>query len=156
MNDCLLRPLQADELDLLSGLERQCFTPPWSEKQLNTYLSNSRSCGYLLHKGEQVVGFALFSTLLDEAELLQIGIIPECRGLGLGELLLSQCQQDLWQRAIARILLEVRISNKSAIGLYHKLGYQQDGLRKGYYPAAAGREDAVLMSYSKAMLDSPA
>ena len=154
MSGCQLRLLQAEDLELLSGLEQQCFAPPWSEKQLITYLSNSRSCGYLLLNDEQVVGFALYSTLLDEAELLQIGIVPQSRGQGLGEQLLRQSQRDLREKAIERILLEVRITNKAAIGLYHKLGYQQDGLRKGYYPAAEGREDAVLMSYSKAAPDS--
>ena len=49
-------------------------------------------------------------------------------------------------RSIQSIFLEVRVSNEPAIRLYEKLGYEQVGLRKDYYPlTSGGREDAIVM-----------
>ena len=143
----MIRPVNSDDLGLLTELEAQCFDPPWSESQLRTYLNNERSSGYLIFSGSTPVGFALFTLLFDDAELLHIGICPEVRGSGRGAELLEACHKALLEKDIQRILLEVRASNNAAIGLYRRAGYQQDGVRKGYYPAAEGREDAVLMSY---------
>ncbi|HES76840.1 MAG TPA: GNAT family N-acetyltransferase, partial [bacterium] len=67
-------------------------------------------------------------------------------GQGIGRGMLTWVMQQCTARAMQRILLEVRASNTPALGLYRALGFQQDGVRKGYYPASGGREDAVLMS----------
>lgn len=151
MSDANVRLLQSDDLSALIHLENLCFNASWSETQLQKQLNGERNIGFAYLINQKVSGFVIFSTLFDEAELLQIGIDPALQGQGLAGNLLTQAHRELQTRQITRILLEVRDSNRAAISLYHRLGYQQDGIRKAYYPAeqgaaGQGREDAVLMS----------
>ncbi|RTE66945.1 ribosomal-protein-alanine N-acetyltransferase [Amphritea opalescens] len=146
MNKQNLRTLQETDLAALSALEACCFDPPWSDKLLTSYLSGERYLCFGLWQAEQLIGFALLSTVLDEAELLQIGVHPECRGQGAAGELLQYVHAQLEGQGICRCLLEVRSGNHAALKLYSRLAYQQDGIRKGYYPTANGSEDAVLMS----------
>jgi len=152
MSSNLLRPLTAAELPQLSELEACCFTPPWSDAQLLSYLSGERYLCYGIWQAERLNGFALLSTVLDEAELLQIGVRPECRGQGLASELMHYVHEQLQRCGVNRNMLEVRSSNDAARKLYRRLGYQQDGIRKGYYPTDNGSEDAILMSCNNLIL----
>lgn len=142
----LVRPLEAEDLPAWLAIEHACFPEPWSEQQLRAHLKQSRNRCLGLFELNRLVGFAVFSTVLDEAELLQIAIEPEQQGKGLAENFLRQSLDTLQQVGIIRFMLEVRASNAAAIRLYEKIGFNEDGRRKGYYPALDGREDAVLMS----------
>jgi ribosomal-protein-alanine N-acetyltransferase len=97
---------------------------------------------------EKPVGYAVFSILFDEAELLRIGVLPQFQGAGIGHRLLQSSINVLHELGTKRLLLEVRQSNIAAIRLYKSLGFSEDGVRKGYYPLlqGSGREDAILMS----------
>ncbi|MBQ0756539.1 MAG: ribosomal protein S18-alanine N-acetyltransferase [Amphritea sp.] len=148
MSSKSIRLLVAEDLPSLSEIEACCFIPPWSDSQLHSYITGDRFLSVGLWQGGQLNGFALLSTVLDEAELLQIAIRPGLRGKGLAEDVLKFTHDQLHRRGIVRNMLEVRSSNVAALSLYRRLGYQQDGLRKGYYPTDTGREDAVLMSCS--------
>jgi [ribosomal protein S18]-alanine N-acetyltransferase len=92
---------------------------------------------------DTIVGFAGMWVLYDEAHVTTIGVSPQYRGLGLGELLLV----DLFDKAIKRnaesVTLEVRVSNESAQALYHKYGFTRQGVRKRYY--SDNGEDAYIM-----------
>ena len=97
----------------------------------------------------KLVGFIFISTVLDEAELLQIGIMPECRGAGLAGQLITACLPLLKGQAIERLMLEVRESNTAARSLYQRFGFVEEGRRKNYYPVPSSpdeREDALLLS----------
>lgn len=148
----MFRLLTSEDLPCIQKIEQVCFSSPWSQAQLLSALQNSRYyfCGYFQ---PALVGFACFSTLLDEAELLQIAIAPEAQKQGCATKLLDESFNALRGLGVSRTLLEVRASNHSAISLYRKLGFQEDGCRKGYYPPeneGNSREDAILMSYSLA------
>ena len=119
-------------------LEQACFSEPWSERSLAGSLS-SGSC--LVAKSEEfAVGYALFLEGPD-CELLRVGVRPEWRRRGIAELLL---RERLKKGDFERLLLEVRAGNLAARGLYEKLGFSVDGIRKNYYRDPV--EDAVLMS----------
>lgn len=148
MPKSMLRVLNDADLTALSALEANCFEHPWSDKQLGHYLSGQRYRCFGLWQGPQLNGFALLSTVLDEAELLQIGVRPDNRGRGGATTLMRYVHAQLNDQGIDRCLLEVRSSNIAALSLYRRLAYQQDGIRKGYYPMATGSEDAILMSCS--------
>lgn len=100
----------------------------------------------LLGSGTEVQGFVVYSQVLDEASIHNIAVDPDWQGNGLGEFLLSTALARVRGCGACRCFLELRVSNEVARNLYSKLGFVSDGLRKGYYPAATGREDAVLMS----------
>lgn len=141
-----VRPLSLADLNELKVIQADCFGRHWSEAQLCAYLSNERALFAGLFQQGILVGYALFTTVLDEAELQQIAVARTCQGQGLAKGLLLNCHRQLLSNGVVRVLLEVRASNSAAIELYHRTGYQQDGVRKGYYPLPDGREDAVLMS----------
>ena len=94
-----------------------------------------------------LLGFAIYQQVLDEATLMNIAVHPQHQGQGLGIRLVTALLSALSDRAVQRCLLEVRAGNDRAIALYRKQGFVDDGLRSNYYPSATGREDALLMSY---------
>ena len=130
-------------------LDRACFSDPYSESLWCSYLGNPQRFPLFLFEVEaELVGYASFSVIIPEAELLRIGVLPKFRGLGYAAAALELVQQQLRRKGIERILLEVREGNESAQNLYQSLGYINDGRRPAYYPATSGKpaEDAVLMS----------
>lgn len=91
-----------------------------------------------------VVGFAGMWMLVDEAHIATIASHPDLRGRGIGEFILIDLLHAAQRRAAAMVTLEVRVSNTVAQALYHKYGFEQVGLRRGYYQD--NREDALLMT----------
>lgn len=135
------RAARAGDLDALGALEAAAGACGWSPGQLADSLA--RHLVLVAEEDAQIAGYAVFRRLLDEAELLHIRVAPGCRRRGLGRRLLAACLADL---AGARCLhLEVRAGNRAALALYRGAGFVQVGVRRGYYPAAGGREDALLL-----------
>ena len=118
---------------------------PWSLHQFNDSFAIG-DFGWGVERANLLVAFALFSHVIDEATLLNIVVHPYWQRRGLARELLVHALQELSAREAARCLLEVRVGNLGAIALYSSLGFGVDGRRRDYYPAANGREDALLMS----------
>lgn len=96
---------------------------------------------------EQLIGFAVVSCVAGEAELLDFVVSPACQGQGIGGAFIGWLQRWLSTTGSAqRFYLEVRQSNEAAIAVYQAAGFVEVGIRHNYYPAAWGREDAVLMA----------
>ena len=138
------RPMLAEDLDWVSDAEQGIYPFPWSR----TNFADSLSAGYsswVMQLAEESVAYAVLMLVMDEAHLLNISVRPELQGRGLGsELLEHLCVVALGFGA-AQMFLEVRSSNEAGLRLYDKWRFVRIGLRKGYYPAAQGREDAVVM-----------
>ena len=134
------------ELPELYKLERLCHQHPWTLGILKDCLQ----VGYLCHsfytgQCEHPIGFTINQIILDECHLLNICIHPKFQGEGYAKAALQWLIELLREKDIQRIFLEVRASNTKAIGLYEKIGFHQVGLRKDYYPAEHGREDALVL-----------
>lgn len=145
-----VRFLNQKDLSSLLLLEKKCFASAWTEKQLFNQLGHSRglSLGYF---DTEFKGFILISTVLDEAEILQIGVDPKRQGEGVARALLDVAIASLKTQGVTRLMLEVRESNRAAVSLYRSYGFAEDGLRRGYYPSSlndGAREDALLFSYT--------
>jgi len=140
-----LRTLLADDATALWELECLDNPFPWSLRQFEESFGSDHF-GWGAERAGRLQGFALLSQILDEATLLNIVVHPELRRQGLGRNLLLTALAGLSLRGAARCFLEVRVSNARAIALYRSLGFRVDGKRRDYYPAATGREDALLMS----------
>ena len=137
-------PMDRGHVDQIAELERQCFSTPWSETQLEDALYNDASCFIVAEDGEGgVLGYAGLTTVLDEGYINNIAVEEAARKHGVASALL-----DVFVRFAAVNLsfltLEVRKSNAPAIALYEKFGFQQVGLRPGFYQRP--REDAVIMT----------
>ncbi|OOF47191.1 ribosomal-protein-alanine N-acetyltransferase [Rodentibacter trehalosifermentans] len=139
--------LTIEECDFqrLYEIEQQAHLVPWS---LGT-LKNNQGERYLnlkLVKDNQIIGFAICQTVLDEATLFNIAIEPAMQGKGWGKLLLNELMARLKEKGIQTLWLEVRESNP-ARRLYEKQGFNEVDIRKNYYPLPDGRrENAVVMA----------
>ena len=83
--------------------------------------------------------------VLDEAHLLNLSVAKPHQGRGLGRMLLAHMIAKAKSYGANNMFLEVRPSNKNAIALYEKVGFNEMAVRRNYYPATGGREDAILM-----------
>lgn len=143
-----IRPMHREDAPQLARLEALVEASPWSEKNFLDSL-NAGHLGFILEKEGLIAAWAVVMTVLDEAELLIIGVRPDMQRQGLGSKLLSFVLRELRGRTVL-MNLEVRAGNLPAIGLYKRFGFLQTGIRRGYYPGenGSGREDALLMSLS--------
>lgn len=140
-----IHPVEECDFDRLYEIEQQAHLVPWS---LGT-LKNNQGDRYLnlkVVKDNQIIGFAICQTVLDEATLFNIAIDPNSQGKGFGKLLLNELMVQLKEKGIQTLWLEVRESNP-ARWLYEKQGFNEVDIRKNYYPLPdGGRENAVVMA----------
>ena len=146
----MITELTVEHLALLTALECQAQSGT-SNSQMLEALGSRDACVLGRWQGESLQGYAIVAKLPFEAELQAIGVLPEWRRSGVGWALMEAVLATAQGWLSERLLLEVRVGNLSAIQLYRRSGFREDGCRKGYYPplpsqTAAGREDALLMS----------
>lgn len=138
------RPLAPSDLPVIHAIECQAHRWPWTEGMLASCLGERYVNRLALWQG-QPVGFFIADYLAGESTLMNLCLLPACRGRGWGRALLRH------YLALTRALgcecwwLEVRDSNRVALNLYLSAGYRQVGLRQGYYGAGAEREDARVL-----------
>ena len=132
-------------LEELYAIEISAHKSPWTFDGIAKSFNGNIVIGCFLDK--RLVGFAVMQTVLDESELLTIGIMPEFQGRGLGKSLLSAALSEVKKRGAKKCFLEVRVSNLPALSLYEKTGFKKNGIRKNYYAKTAvlPAEDAYTM-----------
>lgn len=138
------RPMAEADLDAIMEIEPHIYSHPWSRGNFSDSLVSGYSAWVLLD-GAKIIGYALMMMVLDEAHLLNLSVAKAYQKQGLGRLLLEHMIAIAKKHAAANMFLEVRPSNISAIALYENIGFNEMAVRRGYYPAHNGREDAVLM-----------
>uniref|UniRef100_A0A366I5L0 [Ribosomal protein bS18]-alanine N-acetyltransferase n=1 Tax=Brenneria salicis ATCC 15712 = DSM 30166 TaxID=714314 RepID=A0A366I5L0_9GAMM len=126
-------------------IEQASHAFPWTEK---TFVSNQgeRYVNLKLTHNGRIAAYAITQVVLDEATLFNIAVHPDFQRQGFGRTLLDHLIQEMEKRGILTLWLEVRASNQRAIALYESLGFNEVSLRRDYYPAAEGREDAIIMA----------
>ena len=142
--DYQFRPMVESDIDAIMEIEPSIYSHPWSRGNFSDSLVSGYSAWVLLD-GAEIIGYALMMMVLDEAHLLNLSITRAYQKQGLGRLLLEHMIAIAKRQNAANMFLEVRPSNISAIALYENIGFNEMAIRRGYYPAHNGREDAVLM-----------
>ena len=142
--DYELRPMQYADLDAVMAIEPAIYSHPWTRGNFADSLNAGHSAWVLSLHGE-IVGYALMMLVLDEAHLLNISVAKPFQKQGWGRVLLEHMIAKAKHYKAANMFLEVRASNISAIALYENMGFNEMSVRRGYYPAHNGREDAILM-----------
>lgn len=137
-----VRAWTEEDVKEIARLEAECFSDPWTEGMLADTLRFPIYHTFLVEEGGQVCGYGCIILLFEDAELANIAVAPTHRGQGVGKRILEEMHAYAKARGAERMLLEVRVSNRNAIGLYEKYGYERYGLREHYY---ADGEDAYLM-----------
>lgn len=135
--------MQEADLDAVAALEAELQVFPWTRGHFLDSLQAGHSL-WVCVDDAGMLGFSVAMQVLDEAHLLNIGVARRHQGQGLGARLLQQVMTEAAHRGAVRLFLEVRPSNERAVDLYRQFGFRQIGVRKGYYPAPLGREDALI------------
>ena len=135
--------LTEDDLDAVMALEASLQAFPWSRGNFADSLATGHTM-LVCRVGAETIGFSIVMAVLDEAHLLNIGIDRRHQEQGYGAALLLCVMDDARAAGARRLLLEVRPSNRQAVEFYLRFGFTQIGVRRGYYPAATGREDALV------------
>ncbi|MGC6406094.1 ribosomal protein S18-alanine N-acetyltransferase [Bisgaard Taxon 45] len=142
----MITQITEHDLERLFEIEQSAHLVPWSMG----ILKNTQGDRYLNLKfidQEQIVAFVICQYILDEATLLNIAVDPSFQGKGFSKQLLNQLIQQLTEKGISTLWLEVRESNIVAQTLYTQLGFNEVDRRKNYYPTPDGqRENAIVMA----------
>ncbi len=137
-------PMELRHIPALAQLERLCFSQPWSENSLNSELTNQLAFFLVAQQCQNIAGYAGMQCVAGECYMYNVAVFPEYRGNGIGTKLVQALIDKAIQMDAAFITLEVRQSNRQAISVYQKLGFQKAGCRKNFY--AAPTEDGFIMT----------
>lgn len=138
--------MQEADLPSVLATEQAAFSHPWTPGLFRDALSSYQCWLICLHG--QPIGHGVLQLILDEAHLLNITINPNQQGQGYGLALLTHLMDQAQTQGARDCYLEVRASNQAAYRLYERFGFNEIGRRPNYYPAAQGREDALVMACS--------
>ena len=138
------RRMRAADLSEVASLEKALYAFPWSLGNFRDSVNAGYDC-WVVTCGEAVIGYSVLMIALDEAHLLNFAVASEWQNQGIGRGFLAHMVQVAKQAGCLIVYLEVRPSNLSARHLYRTAGFQQIAIRPDYYPAVAGREDALFL-----------
>ena len=144
-----IRLFAREDVHQMLGIQEKCHgVASWLEAD---YLNLAQDRGGLILVAEletveppQILGFAAFHRVMDDAELRNIAVAPEHQHQGVGRALLAAGSKRLREAGAKRVFLEVRPSNKPALGLYYSMGFAMRLLRKDYYRDP--QEDALVLA----------
>lgn len=125
--------------------ERLSYSHPWTEGIFHDCLQSGNEC-WLIKRDSKTLGHGVLSVAAGESHLLNVCVAPDFQGEGLGRILVEHMLKCARSKGAGVVFLEVRPSNRVACRLYESLGFNQVGLRRGYYPAKEGREDALVFA----------
>ena len=135
------RAMVPGDLWRIAGIEQTSYAFPWSDGIFRDCIK----AGYFCRVAEvrrELIGYAIMSMGAGEAHVLNVCVRADFREQGVGRYFMQLLFEHAKNSQCRDIFLEVRPSNPSAIHLYESLGFQRVGVRKGYYQATHGREDA--------------
>jgi len=137
-------PLGHGDIDEMLAVERRVYPFPWTRGNfLDSIAAGYSVWGYRV--ADELVGYFVVMVAVDEAHLLNLSVDQKRQGMGFGARLLRHAMRSARLAGATLLLLEVRPSNDEALALYRHFGFEQIGVRRDYYAAAAGREDALVL-----------
>jgi tRNA threonylcarbamoyladenosine biosynthesis protein TsaB len=141
-----IQPLSPDQAPLLAELHAESFDgTSWSLQQIRDSLALATTRGWSVHEGNTAIGFILCQIIPDQSEVLTFCVRPSHRRRGAGQKLLHAAAEAA-QAVGSDLHLETAADNAAALALYRKLGFNQTGLRPGYYRHGGLAVDAVLFT----------
>jgi len=138
-----IRPMRPSDIDQVMAIERVSFSSPWSAGFFLEEIGVAYSKSLLAEFQDRVIGYLVFWQMPVDVDIHNLAVHPDYRRRGIGRILLSTMIHGARERGFKRVTLEVRKSNSVAQQLYRSLGFELNGVRKGYY--SKDREDALLM-----------
>ncbi len=139
-----LRKMRSSDLLGVMAIERANYQFPWEEDIFRDCFRANYSC-WVCEEDDTVLGYSILAMGVGEAHILNICVAPAEQGQGIGRKMLENLIEIARGRA-ETMFLEVRPSNTVAIALYDDMGFNEIGIRKGYYQSENGREDAIMLA----------
>ncbi|MEO8448791.1 MAG: ribosomal protein S18-alanine N-acetyltransferase [Gemmatimonadota bacterium] len=146
-----IRPATVGDLPAIAMAEPICFSDPWSATALRELFQTGTSTAIVASDdppANRLAGYLFARAIGDEAEILNVAVLPEFRRLGVGRQLIAVALDRLVGHGIRKVFLEVRESNDPARGLYAGLGFRPVGMRPDYYRKP--REHALVLAWAPA------
>jgi ribosomal-protein-alanine N-acetyltransferase len=137
-----IRPMTEADLDAVLAIEQACFPRAWSREHFLAELASHHSVVVVAEQEGRLIGYLCLSIVLDEAEVLDVAVLPTVQRSGAGTVLLAWACDEARRRGATVLRLEVRATSGPAIALYERFGFVRSGLRKAYYENGV---DALLM-----------
>lgn len=146
----LVTKANTEDIKALTDIHAKCFARGWSASEFRNLLAERLVDCLVLRQSsfrakDQIVGFVLARSVLDEAEILTIGVDPDHQRCGCGRQLMEGLMRKLYGDRVAKLFLEVDASNDPALSLYRGLGFEKVGERKGYYTSTNDAASLALI-----------
>lgn len=132
-----------EDVPQIAELEKICFSDPWSEQSIVSELENPLSLWLVACENNVIAGYVGSQSVMGWADMMNLAVHPDYRRRGVGEALVSALESGLSGNGVSVLTLEVRQSNENAIALYKKMGFEQVGVRPGYYRHP--KENALIL-----------
>jgi ribosomal-protein-alanine N-acetyltransferase len=137
--------MRDEDLDEVLAIESVIYTHPWTHGNFSDSLRAAYDCRTWRLERE-LVGYFILMVAAGEAHLLNLSIAGRHQRSGHGRALLREAVELARRRGARSVFLEVRPSNLVAQALYTRFGFRRIAVRRGYYPAHSGREDALVFA----------
>ena len=141
-----LEPMSEADLRAVIEIEEGLYEFPWTFGNFRDSLRAGYGCWTYRDDGGQLIGYAVLMLAAGEAHLLNLSVAARAQRRGHGRSLLAQVVAIAREHGAKVLFLEVRPTNEIGRRLYAGYGFNQVGVRRGYYPARRGREDALVLA----------
>ena len=138
----IFRRMTENDLDKVAAMEKEIFSMPWSKESFQDSLLQNYSYFFVAEE-EEVIGYCGVHNFGGDGEITNVAVDKNARHKGIATRLLQYAMEETKKIGVEAFTLEVRISNRNAIGLYEKLGFENKGIRKNFYENPV--EDAMIM-----------
>jgi ribosomal-protein-alanine N-acetyltransferase len=140
----------ADPDKRVVGIHSAAFRRGWSGAEFEALIVQPGAHALIAHYRNKLgwrtpAGFILYRIVADEAEILSVAVVQECRRRGIARLLLEEALRHIYREGVQKIHLEVEDSNRAAIGLYRGMEFRESGKRAGYYAQGRATAGAALL-----------
>jgi [ribosomal protein S18]-alanine N-acetyltransferase len=138
-------PMRESDLRSVLEIEENLYEFPWTLGNFRDSLRAGYAC-WVVREGRRVIGYAVLMLAAGEGHLLNLSVAAGWQRRGHGRGLLHNVVQAAREQKAKVLFLEVRPTNEVGQRLYAGYGFRQIGVRRGYYPARKGREDALVLA----------
>jgi len=140
-----IRPMSEEDFEIIMDIEKHVYDFPWSQTIFQDCLRVGYCC-WVLERDGVLVAYGVMSVAAGESHILNLCVHSDYQSIGLGKMLLTHLLDLAQEHNANTTFLEVRPSNFAAIKLYFNMGFDEIGMRRNYYPAKMGREDALILA----------
>lgn len=141
------RPMEEEDLTAVLAIEQAAYEFPWTRTIFRDCLRVGYSC-WVMERDGLIDAYGVMSVAAGESHILNLCVYPRSQGLGYGTITLEFLLDMARKLNADTAFLEVRPTNQPARRLYEQSGFNEVGIRRNYYPAQYGREDAIIMARS--------